>query len=97
MPAERDFNKGLSIGVLFYIAGAVATVLVHLVTGWGYPHGPPASFMVVILTLTLAFIRSLILLGRILRDTASLRNRGESLIHGTAFFLVVMVIVGLAL
>jgi len=81
-----DYKIGLIIGFLIYFFGALLTYLVHQLTGWGYGHAPPISFLVIILTLLVGIIRIVINGANISLNVKKSRNKGEFVVHFT--FLV---------
>lgn len=56
---NSDFQRGIKIGLSIYGIGIVLTVIVHLIFGWDYPHGPPTSATALFLTLVVGGLRIL--------------------------------------
>src|SRR5688500_4660119 len=56
---KSDFQRGVKIGLSIYGIGIVLTVIVHMIFGWDYPHGPPTSAIPLFLTFVVGGLRLL--------------------------------------
>ncbi len=84
---SEEFKKGISVGLVIYLVGAVLTMVTHMVVGWGYMHAPPASFFVILLALLVGAIRFFACLWRITSDNNESAAKGEMLVHVGVFAL----------
>jgi hypothetical protein len=77
---NSDFQRGVKIGLSIYGIGIVLTIIVHLIFGWDYPHGPPTSAIPLFLTLVVGGLR---LLSTALMTMAerSQKAKGELIVH----------------
>lgn len=57
---RSDFQRGAKIGLSIYGIGIGLTVIVHLIFGWDYPHGPPVSAIPLFLTLVVGGLRLIV-------------------------------------
>ena len=89
---NSDFLRGVKIGLSIYGIGIVLTVIVHLIFGWDYPHGPPTSAIPLFLTLVVGGLR-LLLTALMTMAEKSLKAKGELIVH---IAVVVIILVFLA-
>jgi hypothetical protein len=95
----KQYKAGFAIGLLIYVVGLLATVVGHWIMEWEYVHGPPPSFLIVVLTLFIGFIRVIIILINLLSSynlSKKDRHKGELLIHGVVFILILTLIIWLS-
>jgi hypothetical protein len=85
---RREFKTGLKTGLMIYGVGILLTVIVHLIFGCDYRHGPPTSALPLFLTLLVGAFRLLLTLLK----TVSVRSHqtmGELLVHVVVACLVI--------
>ena len=88
---NTEFKKGLTIGLITYSLGLLATAVVHFIFGWSYPHGLPPSVIPILVTLIVAAIR-VIICGINLVTRKSESAKGELIVHAIAAFFIVLII-----
>lgn len=84
---SSDFKIGIKTGLIIYGVGIVFTIIVHLIFGWDYPHGPPSSALPLFLTLLVGALRLLLTLMKTMTEKSQ-RANGELLVHVTVALLI---------
>lgn len=84
-------KKGILTGLAIYGLGTILTVIVHLIFGWEYHHGPPASAIPVFFTLVIGAVRVFITTHNAFMQNSSLA-KGELAIHVFVALLLVLFI-----
>lgn len=70
----------MTIGLVIYFIGAIATIVAHMILGWKNIHSPPPSIVVVLMILLVGFFRTLFNMLKIVLSNDSkdkIRNKGE--------------------
>lgn len=94
---SESFKEGLVKGLLVWLIGFVITAITHTVVGWDYAHAPPASAIVVLMTMIVGIFRLVKSASDYIRDKEKAKNRGEIIIHISFFALIILAILVLAL
>ncbi len=88
---NRELKKGLTLGLIIYSLGILATTVVHLIFGWSNPHTLPPAIVPVVVTLFVAALR-VVISGFNLVTRKSEAAKGELIVHACAGFLIVVII-----
>lgn len=94
---SESFKSGLVKGLLVWLIGFVITAITHNVVGWDYAHAPPASAIVVLMTIIVGIFRLVKSASDFIGDKEKAKNTGEIVIHISFFVLIVLSIFVLAL
>lgn len=89
-----DFKIGIKTGLIIYGIGIILTIIVHLIFGWDYPHGPPTSALPLFLTLAVGALRLLLTLLKAMAEKSQ-RAKGELLVHLTIVIIIFCFIIWL--
>lgn len=86
---NSDFQRGVKIGLSIYGIGIVLTVIVHLIFGWDYPHGPPTSAIPLFLTMVVGGLR-LLLTALMTMAEKSQKAKGELIVHNAVVGIILV-------
>lgn len=89
-----ELKSGIVTGLAIYGVGALLTVIIHLIVGWDYAHGPPSSFFGVLLTLLVGGVRFFITMRGALLNGVE-KAMGEFIVHSVVALVIVVFLVWL--